>query len=139
MSRKNTDPIDSHIANRVRVRREMLGITQAQLAKALRLTVQHVQRHEDGSAAFDVSHLHRLARILKVPNAGFFFEGAPSPAGIEDRANATDLLLRSPTSLEDYEMVRAYLQIKDPKLRRCVVLLVQAVAESARAERRQDL
>ena len=70
-----------HIANRIRVRREMLGITQSQLAKALRLTVQQVQRHEDGTAPFDISHLHRLAHILKVPNAGFFFEAAPRPAG----------------------------------------------------------
>jgi hypothetical protein len=46
-----------------------------------------------------------------------------------DRNNATDFLLRPPTGLEDYEMVRAYLQIKDAKLRRCVVLLVQAVAD----------
>jgi transcriptional regulator with XRE-family HTH domain len=130
MKKRATDPIDSHIASRVRVRRAMLGITQPQLAKALRRTVKQMQRHEDGTAPFDVSHLHRLAHLLKVPNAGFFFEGAPSPAGVEDRANATDLLLRSPTSLEDYEMVRAYLRIKDARLRRCVVLLVQAVADS---------
>jgi transcriptional regulator with XRE-family HTH domain len=130
VKKRTADSIDSHIASRVRVRREMLGITQPQLAKALRLTVRQVQRHEDGTASFDVSHLHWLAHILKVPNAGFFFEGAPSPAGVEDRANVTDLLLSSPTSLEDYEMVRAYLRIKDAKLRRCVVLLVQAVADS---------
>jgi transcriptional regulator with XRE-family HTH domain len=129
VKKQTADSIDGHVANRVRVRREMLGITQPQLAKALRLTVQQVQCHEDGTAPFDVSHLHRLAYILKVTDAGFFFEGAPSPSGIEDRANATDLLLRSPTSLEDFEMVRAYLQIKDAKLRRCVVLLVQTLAD----------
>jgi transcriptional regulator with XRE-family HTH domain len=129
MKKQASDPVDQHIGSRVRTRRLMLGMSQAQLAKALRLTVAQVQRHEDGTAPFDVSRLHRLAHILKVPSAGFFFEGAPSPAGVEDRTNATDLLLRSPTSLEDYEMVRAYLQIKDAKLRRCVVMLVQVVAD----------
>jgi transcriptional regulator with XRE-family HTH domain len=111
----------------------MLGMTQAQLAKALRLTVQQVQRHEDGTAPFNVSRLHRLAHILKVPGAGFFFEGAPTPEGVAGKANETDFLLSSPTSLEDYEMVRAYLRIKDAKLRRSVVLLVQALAESEKA------
>jgi transcriptional regulator with XRE-family HTH domain len=77
MKKQASDPVDQHIASRVRTRRLMLGMTQAQLAKALRLTVQQVQRHEDGTVPFDVSRLHRLAHILKVPGAGFFFEGAP--------------------------------------------------------------
>jgi transcriptional regulator with XRE-family HTH domain len=132
VARKDTDPLDSHVASRLRTRRLMLGMTQERLAEALGLTVHQVQNYEAGTNRISASRLHQLAHILKVPGAGFFFEGAPSPRGFESRTNVTDFLMTFPTALEDYEMVRAYLRIKDSKLRRCVVVLVQAVADSER-------
>ena len=42
-------PIDMHVGSRVRMRRLMLGISQVELAAALDLSFQQVQKYEKGT------------------------------------------------------------------------------------------
>jgi transcriptional regulator with XRE-family HTH domain len=73
---KEHNAIDGHVGRRVRMRRLMLDFTQAQLADALGLTFQQVQKYEKGTNRISASRLHQLSHILSVP-VPFFFEGAP--------------------------------------------------------------
>ena len=70
------DPIDEYIGNRVRMRREMLAMSQQKLGAALGVTRQHVQKCETGTRRLSASQLHQIASVLKVSPA-FFFEGVP--------------------------------------------------------------
>jgi transcriptional regulator with XRE-family HTH domain len=45
---KGPDPIDIHVGGRMRMRRMMLGVSQAKLADAFGLTFQQVQKYEKG-------------------------------------------------------------------------------------------
>jgi len=45
---KGPDPIDIHVGGRMRMRRMMLGMSQAKLADAFGLTFQQVQKYEKG-------------------------------------------------------------------------------------------
>jgi transcriptional regulator with XRE-family HTH domain len=124
------DPIDEYIGNRVRMRREMLAMSQQKLGAALGVTHQQVQKCEAGMRRLSASQLHQIASVLKVPPA-FFFEGAPQArlhrkiAGVP----SLDYLSGFPTAVEDFALVKSFLHIKSEKMRRCILALAQATAE----------
>src|SRR5687768_6202073 len=68
------NPVDVHVGGRVRLRRTLLGLSQAKLADALGLAVQQVQKYERGSNRIGASRLWDLSRVLDCP-ISFFFEG----------------------------------------------------------------
>ena len=61
-----TNPIDKHVGARLRMRRLMLGMSQSDVADALGLTFQQVQKYEKGSNRISASRLQHLCAILKV-------------------------------------------------------------------------
>jgi DNA-binding XRE family transcriptional regulator len=67
------NPIDKHVGSRLRMRRLMLDMSQTDIADALGLTFQQVQKYEKGSNRISASRLQHLSQILQVP-VPFFFE-----------------------------------------------------------------
>jgi transcriptional regulator with XRE-family HTH domain len=130
MPRGILNPTDKHVGSRLRMRRLMLDMSQTDVADALGLTFQQVQKYEKGSNRISASRLQQLCRILDVPVA-FFFEGAPralglpepSEAGAEVPAYVSDFLATS----DGVALVRAFTRIRDAKVRRAIVALVQQV------------
>src|SRR5262249_57722624 len=61
------------------MRRKMLAMSQTQLADALGITYQQVQKNEIGINRIAAGRLQQISHILQVPVA-FFFEGAPNAA-----------------------------------------------------------
>src|ERR1700693_1546928 len=80
MATKVPNPVDKYVGSRVRMRRQMLGMSQGKLADKPRLTFQQVQKYEKGTNRISASRLQEMSYILQVP-APFFFEGAPQNAG----------------------------------------------------------
>jgi transcriptional regulator with XRE-family HTH domain len=74
--KKAPNPTDRHIGSRVRMRRKMLAMSQTQLADALGITYQQVQKNESGTNRIAATRLQQISHILRVPIA-FFFEGTP--------------------------------------------------------------
>src|SRR5262249_48391300 len=101
----NPSPIDIHVGSRVRLRRNMLGLSQEKLGEAIGLTFQQVQKYERGANRIGASRLHDLSQVLDVP-VSFFFDNtdpvrAPAiPAGFAEpvaEAFAADPLCRRGT------------------------------------------
>lgn len=69
---KTIHPVDLHVGQRIRARREALGFNQSELGRALGLTFQQVQKYENGANRVSASKLHTTAEFLKVP-VGYFF------------------------------------------------------------------
>ncbi|WP_019646981.1 helix-turn-helix domain-containing protein [Novispirillum itersonii] len=67
------NPIDSYVGDRLRCRREVLNITQQQLATAINVSFQQVQKYERGLNRMSASRLYMAACALRVP-VGYFFE-----------------------------------------------------------------
>jgi transcriptional regulator with XRE-family HTH domain len=124
------EPIDEYIGNRVRMRREMLAMSQQKLGAALGLTRQHVQKCEAGTRRLSACQLYRIANVLKIPPA-FFFEGAPQARLYRNIAGlpTLDLLSTFPTAVEDFALLKSFLHIKSAKMRRCILALVQVADE----------
>jgi transcriptional regulator with XRE-family HTH domain len=130
MAKKAPNPIDKHVGSRVRMRRMMLSMSQEKLGGALGLTFQQVQKYEKGTNRIGASRLQQISHILQVPVA-FFFEGAPSshpqPHGAEEAPSPTyvsDFLATS----DGLALTKAFMEIKEPKLRRRIVDLVEEIA-----------
>src|SRR5437667_12230699 len=130
MVTKVPNPIDKHVGSRVRMRRMMLTMSQTKLGDALGLTFQQVQKYEKGTNRISASRLQHSAHILQVP-VTFFFEGAPSVPGAPRAKGAAP----SPDYVADFlatsaglELIKAFVRIKKPKLRRCIVDLVEEIA-----------
>src|SRR5215218_3069981 len=67
------NPVDVRVGGRLRLRRNMLGLTQEQLGEAIGLTFQQVQKYERGANRIGASRLYELSRILDMP-VSFFFD-----------------------------------------------------------------
>jgi transcriptional regulator with XRE-family HTH domain len=130
IAKKAPNPIDKHVGSRVRMRRMMLGMSQEKLGDALGLTFQQVQKYEKGTNRIGASRLQQISDILKVP-VSFFFEGAPGPGhttGMDEApspAYVSDFLATS----DGLALTKAFMQLKDGKLRRRIVDLVEAMAD----------
>jgi transcriptional regulator with XRE-family HTH domain len=134
MVKKAPNPIDKHVGSRVRMRRMMLSMSQEKLGGGLGLTFQQVQKYEKGTNRIGASRLQQISHILQVPVA-FFFEGAPTfhpqtGDGADGMGEAP-----SPTYVSDFlatsdglALTKAFMEIKEPKLRRRIVDLVEEIA-----------
>jgi transcriptional regulator with XRE-family HTH domain len=131
MAKKAPNPIDKHVGSRVRMRRMMLSMSQEKLGDALGLTFQQVQKYEKGTNRIGASRLQQISQILQVPVA-FFFEGAPN---LQPQADGMPEA-PSPTYVSDFlatsdglALTKAFMRIKEPRLRRRIVDLVEEIAE----------
>lgn len=68
---------DVFVGARIAERRQALGLTQAQLAKALGVTFQQVQKYESGANRVSASRLWMAAHCLGLPINGFFPDADP--------------------------------------------------------------
>ena len=87
---RRADPVDIHVGKRIRMRRKTLGVSQEQLASALGLTFQQVQKYEKGGNRVSASKLHGIGKFLGVPVA-FFFEGLEEAADGQVTTNVQTL------------------------------------------------
>jgi len=129
------NPIDVHVGLRVRLRRTLLGMSQEKLGQAIGLTFQQVQKYERGANRIGASRLFDLARVLDVPVSYFFEEmeaslgGKPGDKGMSEPP-AEPYQAEPVMKRETLELVRAYLRIGDPLLRRRVFELAKAIANA---------
>ena len=116
-------PVDVHVGSRVRMRRMLLGMTQTNLADALGLTFQQIQKNEHGLNRIGASRLYALSRILSVP-VKYFFEGL---SGETPGGPPNDVMAKA----ETLKLVKAYYGISDPAVREALLPFTKAMARLA--------
>lgn len=130
-------PVDIHVGNRVRQRRKLIGLSQADLGEALGLTFQQVQKYERGVNRIGASRLFQIAQILQI-NIDYFF--AEMPSEIESESIHLEEQLHSKlcsvgdddiiSSEETTELVANYYAIGDVKKRKAAHDLIANLAKS---------
>jgi len=119
------------VGSRVRMRRMLVGMSQEKLGDSLGITFQQIQKYEKGTNRIGASRLHQIARVLGVP-IEFFYDGAPqigTVAGFAESPSSgyvADFL----TTSEGLELIKAFIGIKDSKVRRRIVDLAKALANA---------
>ncbi|GAA4521512.1 helix-turn-helix transcriptional regulator [Chelativorans composti] len=136
MAKKNPNPIDVHVGSRIRLRRNMLGLSQERLGESLGITFQQIQKYEKGTNRVGASRLQAIASVLNTP-VSFFFEGAPE--GVDERMpkaaeEGTPYVADFLNTSEGIQLNRAFARISDPKVRRKILELVKALAAEPSSE-----
>ena len=112
--------VDAYVGSRIRERRTAMGLTQENLASALEISYQQVQKYEAGTNRVSAGRLYEIARKLDV-EVSYFYEDldpeqdvAPLEHGGKDRAAI--------------ELVQNFSEIADPDLRTAINGLVKTLA-----------
>jgi transcriptional regulator with XRE-family HTH domain len=130
MSTKVPDPVDKYVGRRVRMRRQMLGMSQKTLGDQLGLTFQQVQKYEKGTNRVGASRLHALSNILQVP-VPFFFDGSPQKARSGAEAPSPEYVSDFLASDGGLKLAEAFTRIGDAKLRHLLVRLVKEIGRES--------
>lgn len=116
--------IDIHVGQRLRSRRESLGISQGQLGRKIGLTFSQVQKYEKGSNRIGAGRLFLLSQFLGVPIQYFFEElGGAAQKG---RSRQSDFESGELGALDS-----AFMSIADGATRQSVLSLIRSLAEAA--------
>jgi len=131
--KKQANPIDAQVGNRVRIRRMLIGMSQEKLGDMLGLTFQQIQKYEKGVNRIGAGRLYEVSRILGVP-IDFFYEGVASQESGLAESESPPPVMEFISSGEGLQLSLAFMKIKDPKVRRRVLDLVKSLAEEEAGE-----
>lgn len=131
-NKKKPNPIDVHVGSRIRLRRNMLGMSQEKLGESLGITFQQIQKYEKGANRIGASRLHQIAQVLGVP-VSFFYDGAAPAEGVTTgfaEAPVLDHVADFLATSEGLHLNKAFVRIQDAGVRRKLVALVEAMANA---------
>jgi transcriptional regulator with XRE-family HTH domain len=112
--------LDQRIGERIRLRRTELGLTQDQLAAALGVSYQQIQKYENGANRISAARLWQIGRRLEVPVGWFFDE--PGESGDESESR----IVRARGVLE---VARGFGALRAPEVKAALLGLLRALAE----------
>jgi transcriptional regulator with XRE-family HTH domain len=126
---RGANPIDQHVGSRVRLRRQLMKMSQEKLGDELGVTFQQVQKYERGANRVGASRLYRLSRVLEVP-VQFFFEGLGDKTAVTGLAedDQTPIVYDFIQSSDGVSLADSFSRIKDSRVRRRILELVRTLA-----------
>ena len=121
LQQRASGPGDKKLGEKIRTRRVVAGMSQAELGEALGVTFQQVQKYEKGTNRVSAVRLEQIAKALGESISYFQTDGhAVSKAGQELQTLMTD-----PINLR---ICRALSAIEDQAMRFQFVRLVESVS-----------
>lgn len=137
MPKKQPNPIDVQVGNRVRLRRMLIGMSQEKLGEMLGLTFQQVQKYEKGVNRIGAGRLFHVAQILGV-GIDYFYQGVieqiPKPAAPGFAEETPPPVMEFLSSGEGLQLTLSFMRIKDPKVRKRVLDLVKSLVDDSKDE-----
>lgn len=123
-------PVDQHVGSRVRLRRQLLGMSQEALGERIGVSFQQVQKYERGTNRVGASRLVKIADALEV-TPSYFFEGLASDKD-ERPKGEDDAITAFLSSREGVSLAAAWVQIEDAETRKSILALVNSLARQTR-------
>lgn len=108
--------VDTHVGKRIRQRRWMIGMTQQQLASAVGIKFQQIQKYETGANRVSASRLWDIASSMDV-SILHFFEGL-SVDDTVDQVSGQNVPGDIAEDKEAIELIRSYYAIPENQRRR---------------------
>ncbi len=135
---RSRQPVDAFVGSRMRMRRLLNGLTQKELAAALGVSFQQIQKYEKGVSRIGPARLQLVARALEVP-ISFFFEGSADIAAPEEGETPAAAFVHRMVAMPDgQQLARAFISIADSRVRRQITDLVESMARMHRAASAAD-
>jgi transcriptional regulator with XRE-family HTH domain len=127
-------PIDRHVGKRIKSRRLIRGLTQEELAAAVYLSFQQVQKYERGANRVSAGRLYELSKALSVPIQYFFddFEdenaAGDGAGGLREEHPDFEGVDRIGDA-ELSQLVRAFVKLRSLNVRRSFIKLLASLVE----------
>jgi transcriptional regulator with XRE-family HTH domain len=123
-TRRGPTAVDTHVGQKIRARRIFLRMSQTDVADAVGITFQQIQKYERGANRVGASRLQQISDALGV-SPFYFFEGAPNagkkmPAPQEGELSEGAIVSFLGTR-EGAALVRGFLAIKQKAIRHNVI------------------
>jgi transcriptional regulator with XRE-family HTH domain len=119
--RKSFSAIDELVAQRVRERRLMLGLTQEQFGEMIGVSPQQALKYEYGTNSISAGRLYEIACALRT-RIEYFFEGVDGKSAEQTRGHQRMLL----------NVLRNFGDIKNEEHREAISHLTRALAGRSR-------
>ncbi|MBB4197514.1 transcriptional regulator with XRE-family HTH domain [Rhodoblastus sphagnicola] len=118
----DVNPIDKHVGGRLRALREARGLAAEELVRAGGLSIDRLERLEEGRERLNVDDMRRLCVLLGATPSDFF-------RGLSDGASSGPV--GGDLSIEDEGrlLLSDFRRIADPKKRRMLMTLATAFAQ----------
>lgn len=131
MTRRDPNFIDVHVGNRIRMRRQIVGMSQEKLGELLGITFQQVQKYEKGSNRISASRLYYAAKTLGV-QVQFFFEDLP---GVDDQggfsdSSPEDSVMTALMNVDGVTLAKAFRDADSSGKRKLISQLARLIADS---------
>lgn len=126
---RSPNPVDVHVGTRLRLRRQVMKMSQERLGDSLGITFQQIQKYERGANRVGASRLWKISQILDVP-VGFFFEGlgdGPTADGFAEN-DQLPIVYDFINSSDGVSLATAVSQIKSKAVRRQILELARSLA-----------
>lgn len=129
--------VDIHVGTRLKQRRVAMGMSQGELAEAVGITFQQVQKYERGANRMSASRLYEFSNVLET-SVSHFFEGLESQkaqtakvaaGGFAEETASFEHEPAGGSSRESLEFIRSFQRIRDPKQRKALSAFVRSIAD----------
>jgi len=130
MTRRDPNYIDVHVGSRIRMRRQLISMSQEKLGELLGITFQQVQKYEKGSNRISASRLFYAAKILGVPVQAFFEDlpGTEGDTGFSE-TNTESSVMSSMMNAEGIKLAKAFRDADNSTKRKLIATLARAIVD----------
>lgn len=131
MTRRDPNYIDVHVGARIRMRRQLINMSQERLGELLGITFQQVQKYEKGSNRISASRLFYASKTLGVP-VQFFYDGLPGSEGADGlrEPSSGDEFSAAMMSPEGVQLAKAFKEADSSTKRKLIASLARLIVES---------
>jgi transcriptional regulator with XRE-family HTH domain len=130
MTRRDPNYIDVHVGSRIRMRRQLISMSQEKLGELLGITFQQVQKYEKGSNRISASRLFYAAKILGVPVQAFFEDlpGTEGDSGFSE-SNEQNSVMSSMMNAEGIKLAKAFHDADNTNKRKLIATLARCIVD----------
>ena len=130
MTRRDPNYKDVHVGTRMRMRRQLINMSQERLGELLGITFQQIQKYEKGSNRISASRLFYSAKTLGVP-VQFFFDGLPGvdAEGGFNEASKGDEFVATMMTPEGVQLAKAFSDADTATKRKLIAGLARLVVD----------
>lgn len=131
MTRRDPNYIDVHVGARIRMRRQLINMSQERLGELLGITFQQVQKYEKGTNRISASRLFYASKTLGVP-VQFFFDGLPGMEGADGLREPAggDEFSAAMMSPEGVQLAKAFKDANTSTMRKLIASLARLIVEN---------
>ncbi len=130
MTRRDPNYIDVHVGSRIRMRRQLISMSQEKLGELLGITLQQVQKYEKGTNRISASRLFYTAKILGVPVQSFFEDlpGIEGESGFSE-SNEQNSVMSSLMNTEGIQLAKAFRDADNATKRKLIATLARCIVD----------